>query len=359
MTRVVGIDPGTVSFDLVGLEGDRVLLDCTIPTTEVAEDPGVLVAQLTAALPLDLITGASGYGLPLVPIERLTDREILLAFLPGDPSRGGGIRGLRAAVAAMREARLPVVLLPGVVHLPTVPRYRKANRIDLGTADKVCAAALAIEDQARRLGLSYEETSLILVEVGGAFSAVLIIEDGRIVDGVGGSSGPLGFRAMGAMDGELAYLLGPFSKDVLFTGGAAYIADSPTISPEELGLRSDPSAREARVALVESLLKAVAAALAIVPRPREILLSGRAARAAWLASDLEDVLDVPIPMRRVQGLGTVATEAAQGAALLADGIAGGAHRGLVETLQIAHASGTVLDHLYVSGTERLRKTLVG
>lgn len=359
MTRVVGIDPGTVSVDLFGLEGDRVLLDRSIPTTEVAGDPGVLIAQLTAAQPLDLIAGPSGYGLPLLPIERLTDREILLAFLPGDRSRAGGIHGLRTVVEAMRDAGLPVLLLPGVVHLPTVPRYRKANRIDLGTADKVCAAALAIEDQARRLGLSYEETSLILVEVGGAFSAVLVIEEGRIVDGVGGSSGPMGFRALGAMDGELAYLLGPFSKDVLFTGGAASIAGSPTISPEELGLRADPSAREARLALVESLLKAVAAALAIVPGPREILLSGRVARAAWLVSDLKDALDVPIPMRRVEGLGTVAKEAAQGAALLADGIAGGVHRGLVEALQVARASGTVLDHLYVSGAERLRKTLVG
>ena len=42
------------------------------------------------------------------------------------------------------------VFTPGVVHLPTVPAYRKVNRVDMGTADKVCAAALAVREQADR-----------------------------------------------------------------------------------------------------------------------------------------------------------------------------------------------------------------
>src|SRR3990170_2948122 len=48
------------------------------------------------------------------------------------------------------RARLAVVFTPGVIHLPSVPVHRKANRIDLGTADKGCSAALAIDEQAAR-----------------------------------------------------------------------------------------------------------------------------------------------------------------------------------------------------------------
>ena len=91
----------------------------------------------------------------------------------------------------------------------------------MGTADKVCAAACAIADQSARLGIAPHESSMVLLELGGAFTAALAIDSGQIVDGMGGSSGPLGVRAAGALDGEAAYLLAAvLRKDTLYTGGA-------------------------------------------------------------------------------------------------------------------------------------------
>src|SRR6202034_3899670 len=98
---------------------------------------------------------------------------------------------------------------PGVIHLPSVPRHRKYNRIDMGTADKVCAAACAIVDQSVRRAVNVDETAMILLELGGASPPALASDSGQIVDAIGGSSGPLGVRAAGALDGEVAYLLGP------------------------------------------------------------------------------------------------------------------------------------------------------
>src|SRR5256712_10439851 len=118
-------------------------------------------------------------------------------------------------VEMMRARRLPGIILPGVIHLPTVPAHRKVNRIDMGTADKVCAAALGISDQARRLGLAPRETSFILVELGGTFTAALAVEQGQIVDGIGGTAGGLGYRALGTLDGEVAYALGRVPKSLL------------------------------------------------------------------------------------------------------------------------------------------------
>lgn len=357
MARVAGVDPGTVGFDFCGLDGERVILDRSLPTDAVAADPDALIRPLTDAGPFDLIAGPSGYGLPLVPIDRCSPLDWALAYLPrGDDDRSG-ILGLRRLVEAMRRARLPVVFTPGVIHLPSVPAHRKANRIDMGTADKVCSAALAIDEQAARLGIPYAATSFVLVELGGAFSAVLAVQDGRIVDGLGGSSGPLGYRALGAMDGELAYLLGGFSKRVLFSGGATGLAGAPDLDPERLGARTDAAAAAAREAFLESVVKAVAAEVAIVPEVREVVLSGRLSRVGWIAAALGDRLSRLAPVRTLRGFAAVAKEAAQGAALVADGLAGGRRQGLVDAMHLRGASGTVLDHLYVEGSERIREEL--
>ena len=350
--RVVGIDPGTVTFDVFGLEDGEAFLDRSLPTSEVARRPETLLGILQAALPLDLIAGPSGYGLPLVPIEAVGERELNLLFLarPGDESPIGGLRTL---VRLLREARLPVIFTPGVIHLPTVPAHRKVNRIDLGTADKVCAAAAAIEEQGRRLDIPYAETSFVMVELGGAFTAVLSVERGSIVDGQGGSSGPLGYLACGALDGEVACLLGGVKKETIFSGGVAFVAGSPQATPEALAARQDEAWRLARDAFVESLVKAVAGELAATSAPREIIVSGRLSRIPGFREPVVTALSRLGPVRRLDA-GTNVKEAARGAALVADGLAGGRYQELIEVMRLREAHGTVLDHVYLAGAEEVR-----
>src|SRR5437660_7074497 len=176
---------------------------------------------------------------------------VFFFFQAEDGIRDGHVTGVQTCA-------LPIfVLTPGVVHLPTVPAHRKVNRVDMGTAEKVCAVALAVSDQARRLGSPLSNVSLVLLELGGAFTAAVAVAAGRIVDGVGGSAGPLGFRAAGALDGEVAYLAGEVPKALLFRGGAASIAgwDETTASPERLAHPTTPAEQVARDALVESTWK--------------------------------------------------------------------------------------------------------
>jgi predicted butyrate kinase (DUF1464 family) len=345
--RTIGIDPGTVSIDVCGLEDGRVFLDRSFPTAQALENPSTLLAVLESAGDLDLVTGPSGYGLPLIRAQALTERDVRLACLSG-PGEAGGIGGLGALLRALGRSSLPVIFTPGVIHLSSVPAHRKVNRVDMGTADKVCAAMLAVHDQAQRRGCEPGEVSLVLLELGGAFSAAIAVEAGRIVDGLGGTSGPLGMRAAGALDGEVAFLAGSVTKGDLFWGGVAAVAGTSLADGvDQLGHTA--RGKVAREAYIESAVKAVATLLVSVPRPFEVVLSGRMADAPTIRSELAERLSRlgTMPVRMLAGIALICSHAAQGAALVADGLAGGRHAALVAQSGLRDAHGTVLDHLYV------------
>jgi predicted butyrate kinase (DUF1464 family) len=347
VTRVAGVDPGTVSFDVCVLDDGEVVIERSFRTVDVGADPQLLVDALADHGPFELVLGPAGYGLPLVPVEEVGERELALMLLlrEDEPPGHVGVGGMRSIVRSLMGSGLPLVFGPGAIHLPTIPAYRKWNRIDLGTADKVASTALCIADQARRLGVDVVETSFVMLELGGAFSAALAVDGGRIVDGLGGSAGPIGARACGALDAEAAYLLGAaMSKATVFSGGALPDVD---LSAGLEALRRDPRHRDGWLALEEGAAKAALALTASAPSPREILVAGR------LAPGMLDVLSARLahvaPVRAAKGLA-----AAHGAAVLADGLAGGRHARLVERLGVRDASGSALDHLRVHGAERIR-----
>jgi predicted butyrate kinase (DUF1464 family) len=345
MTRVVGIDPGTVSIDVCGMTDGQLYLDRSWPTEEALAHPDGFIEFLTQSGLPDLIAGPSGYGLPLLRAAEATEADLRLAFLAA-PDEPGGITGLRGLAKRLSASGLPVVYLPGIIHLDTVPDHRKINRVDLGTADKLCAAVLGIHDQSQRLGCRWEEVSFILVELGGAFTAAVAVERGLIVDGIGGTSGPIGWRAAGALDGEVAFLAGSISKAALFQGGVTSLVQ-----------REPAKASTAMEAYLEGAGKAVRQLRCSAPSAREILLSGRnAAEPAIqqrLAADLADLG----PVRMLAGFAARTKQGAQGAALLADGLAGGVHAELVSRLRIREAKGTVLDHLVFIPPEAARQSL--
>jgi predicted butyrate kinase (DUF1464 family) len=352
--RVAGIDPGTFSFEVCALNGGLPLLEVSFRSAELGADPAPLVDALRSCAPFDLVLGPAGYGLPLVPAAEVGARELSLMVLTrvDEPEARAGIAGMRTIVRALIAAGIPLVFGPGAIHLPTVPAYRKWNRVDLGTADKVASAALGIADQAERLGIPYEETRFVLLELGGGFSAAMAVDGGRIVDGLGGSAGPIGARACGALDADAAYLIGgALSKRSVFSGGA--LDPDGTLDLAAPGalerLREEPRAREGWLALEEGAAKAVLALTASVPAPREVLVAGRLASAPGLLDALAKRLAGVAPLRPARAVQT----AARGAALLADGLAGGTYEPLVDRLRLREARGGALDHLRMYGADRI------
>lgn len=346
--RVIGIDPGTGSFDFFGMEEGKVILDITVPVPEVAQNPKVLVDTVRSVFPLDMIVGPSGYGLPVTPIRDITDRELTL-MVPDDKSIPL-YDGIRMVIRLMKKEGFPVYFTPGVIHLPTVPGYRKANKMDMGTADKVCCVALAIRDQAELYGIDYSQTSFILAEVGYAFNAVIGVEGGKIVDGLGGTSGGPGFITLGSMDSELAVRLGRFPGVVLFSGGAKDVSGKNSLTPEELA-REHHKYPQAWNMLLESVTKGVAAMMVAVEEPREILLSGRLSRIPEIAETLAARLSKFGKVRKVGRHAGVAKEAAEGAYIIGEGLLGGTYRGLVDSLELRGAKGTMYDYILLRGVE--------
>jgi predicted butyrate kinase (DUF1464 family) len=353
MPRVAGVDPGTVSFDLCVLQDGEPVLEQVFRTGSLSKDSRPLLQALARHGPYDLVYGPSGYGLPLVAAADVGERELaeMVLVRPDETQADAGVGGLRSLLRALAHSGLPVVFGPGVIHLASVPAHRKYNRIDMGTADKVCAAAYAIADQSARLGIAPDQSSMVLLELGGAFTAALAVDSGQIVDGMGGSSGPLGARAVGALDGEVAYLLAAvLGKDTLYSGGALDPTGAlPMADLDALWTSADLAA--GWTALLEAAAKAVRALLVSVPAPREIVVSGRLARLPALVDGLAGSLaDVAPVLALVPGR---ASSAAHGGALLADALAGGRHAGLAAALRLRESSGTALDHLRVAGADTI------
>jgi len=360
--KVAGTDAGIKTYDLFGFDDQtgEIFLDESIPREEISREPGLVIERFREVGRevggIKAIVASSGYGMPLKEARAATDADIALAtfFTPADERRGLKIVGLRRLMLLMREATdLPFYFTPGVIHLPTVPEHRKANRIDLGTSDKVYTAALAIKDQAERKGKGYGETSLIAVEVGFSYTSALAVKGGKIVDAMAGTSGFPGYSGMGFMDAELCYALshleGELSKARLFTGGCAHVSgrEPSRTEPEEFVEGGGPGYE----LMVEAVVKDVASLLPSV-RPAEVLLSGRFSRIprffAEVKGRLEEFfssLSLEVEVRKLGHRGK-AKEAAEGAAVLASGIAGGRYRELVEVMRLRESRGHVFEHLY-------------
>ncbi len=284
--------------------------------------PGVLATLLDGWTPVTLVAGPSGYGLPLVPGNCLTEDQIdqMSRVRPDQRGEAAGLLGFSSWVRTVVQTGLPVVFLPGGFHLPTIPPHRKANSVDLGTADKV--AALALWFDARAHG-GFDRSTFAVVEIGSAFTAMMVVQDGRLVDTSAGTNGPIGLRSRGAWDGEVAYWRCPFSKQDLFRGG---LEDLGPLGPD---------------AFRESLARHLAGLRAVTPFER-IYLSGAGSNRPDVARLTGEALSPFGQLAALPSLpGAWVKPAAQGSALLADALAGGEFAAVAWSLELRSAKGSI------------------
>ena len=274
--------------------------------------------------------------------------------------RAGGIGGLRSLARALAASGLPVVFTPGVVHLPTVPAYRKVNRIDMGTADKVCATALAVRDQAtaawlrrhRRLAHSPRAGRRVLGRHRGRARSDRRWRR-RIV------------RADRRSGGRRARWRSGVPRRRGHEGACCSRAARQRSRGEDARTSigsprpTRPLAKIAWFAFMEGAVKAVATLLVSAPSAREVVISGRMAAFDRVRDDLVRRLATrraaacDSPAARVRE-GREAGRAGRGARRRT-GSRAGEKRSSCSTMGIQRASGTVLDHLaFISASSRAR-----
>lgn len=341
--RILGIDPGTVSFDLCLMDENEITFEDSIPSTLVAERPEEF-AEKCLELNLDVMIAPSGMGLNNRKLNELTEKELFELTLVREGEEVPVLDGMKKFLAIVRNTGLDVFFLPGIIQLPTVPRWRKYNRIDMGTADKTCIGALSVETVSRQKETGYSRVSHLVVELGGGYNSLITIENGKIINGIGGTlfPGP-GFMNAGAMDGELAYMLRGFEKNLLFEGGVGYLMGEDSLKIEDFTREVYPDAFDT---FVEGVLFAVCSQKAVTSTS-EVYLSGRLNRYdniyLPLKARLEDLGYTVNPLPR---LSPRTKEAAQGYAIVGNGLYGGIYEPLVKHMEIDRSEGSILDFVY-------------
>ncbi|MGA3112472.1 MAG: DUF1464 family protein [Candidatus Bathyarchaeia archaeon] len=377
MVKAVGIDSGTKTMDIYGFDDQdgSVLVDFALSREEVTKKPSLVIDKLkevqNAYGKIDAIAGPAGYGLPLQKAKDTTLEDIASAtfITQADVERKLKIVGLRQLMQLMKNSpELNIWFTPSVIQLPTVPEYRKANRVDMGTNDKVPSVILAVKDQAQRLRVRYDQTNFILVEIGFAYTSAMAVKNGQIVDAMAGTAGFPSFLGMGFLDGELAYGLAntveDFSKLTLFTGGAAAVADFDVSKPIQEFLQEAKNSEKVKAGLnlmLESVVKDIASLLPSV-KPKEIILSGRFSKIPEFYALVEERLETffseigsKISVVKIEGNAKVAKGAAEGAAIFANGIAHGIYEPILDVMGLRESKGGIFDHLYLD--EKTKKGL--
>ncbi|MHA1510866.1 MAG: DUF1464 family protein [Promethearchaeota archaeon] len=352
--RVIGIDPGSSSWDIFGynVETNEICIDTSIKTTDLMENPDAFFKALEDIEPFDLMVAPSGFGLPIKKVQELTDEDIYYMTLSTEKSpQIVGLKIILHKLKHMKSEKGEAYVIPGVKHLPTVKKYRKINRIDLGTADKVCSVVVGIRDVMERSKIQSSDANFIMIELGAAFSAIIAVEGGQIIDGIGGSN-LMGFKACGPLDAELACLMNPLSKTKIYKGGAISIGGKENNTPEELFLRTkdDSQAKIAIQTYIDNIVKGVFSIKSVFNQatpPNYILISGRLANEKFIEMILDEKLRIIAPVRMMKSYSKIAKRAAQGAAFIAEGLIGGPLQPIIKNLRLEEAKGNILDFIYL------------
>jgi len=333
--NVIGIDPGSRMWNVALMQDGLVVSEDCVPSDVVKENPWKILELIPGDI--DLVSAPSGYGLPLKPVSEITDDDLFMITLKREDDVKKYL-GLTGVLRLMLENSIPAYILPGVKHLPSVAGYKKVNKIDMGTADKVCSTAYALSGYK-----NYEEASFLLAEIGSVFTAYILVLGGKIVDGIGGSCSSFGTGSGGSIDAEIARLH-RLEKDFDFVFSGGFDAVSKRLGADI----AERVLVESAAGDIISLIFSNPEIFSITGKFPVILSGSRSSDGKFLTpfikkiKNFENYLEIKFNIVQQDN---ASGAAAAGSAMIADGLTGGVFEELVDSFEIKKSSGSVLDFI--------------
>jgi hypothetical protein len=282
-------------------------------TLRVAGEVWEVVDEMLALHPATPIVLPSGLGVPLTRAADLMDQDIAEITLDID---GRVTSDLGSFLVEARRRALRAFCIPAVKLLPSVPLHRKINRLDLGDAGALCAAAWIIHSAGAQ-GSEPPACGGVLVHATRTGTCLLAIRAAHIIDGTGDlvpTPGRLSARKVEELLRRTAHL------------GSLRPRLQTSWPPE---------------ALVETegeiLTQAVLGLLWFHGLPHAVVIGDRRTETERLLGGR-----VPLALAPPEGAGF---EAALGAAVIAAGLTGGPTAGLVQHLGLREVRDRALDWL--------------
>ena len=128
---------------------------------------------------LTIVAATAGFESPFTALHSLPSDEI-----NGDNDTDQQAFGAKELLIAIGKMNLNSYCAPSVKYLPTVSLHRKLMRTHLGASNSLCASA-ALLYGLRKREAAWPEMQFLCVKVDQDTKSILVVEDGRIVNGIG------------------------------------------------------------------------------------------------------------------------------------------------------------------------------
>jgi predicted butyrate kinase (DUF1464 family) len=178
MALSIGIDGNTAQWRTCIREYGQILHLCEFADVAAALSH---LEGICALYPEPTIAFPFGRGVSLARTSTITDeqlKDIMPAFnnrLPWED--------LKRIFRVVQALSLDSYCLPAIRHLWTVSEHRRLKSIELGKPDDLCVVATLMYRLIER-ETAWSEMNFLFVAVGYNSSSIVVVEDGRIVNGI-------------------------------------------------------------------------------------------------------------------------------------------------------------------------------